>query len=523
MKLKTLTSGKTSFDLDLEIFEKIITEVFSGNDEEQKAKLKEKWESITRASDLSGRIQSMDLEAKFPNEIWMKVMSYMKTEDVFGSFPLVCKRFNDLTNDSRSIKYLLIKNIGQTSKNSSDSSFSKPSKEETISFSKILRVLKRSSQLVELSIHFCNELFMKGFVKQALHTSKSLKSLKITNNFIDPYVLVPYGTTTRYALDNVELSKSQLEKLEFIMTDVSHHTMNEICKIKTLKSIRVTNRGQRLFTAEIINQLANADNQLESIEIDDTHWPYEINDSKTALNHLIDKKRSTLKCIKMFGLIMPCNNGDPMKTPCVNLNLSLCQNLEEFDGELHDHDKEMISKLLSLKKLRLAFDNPITTGPVFAMKLPKLTHLSLYFKSAVTHFEIWNCQFLTTYEFPSLERLHLGYFGQTKRYIKLEIIENLLKRSPNLKSIQIDGCDGNFDFNVPNEFLYKIFKETNIFVIHCNILGSEFPINVIQESFEDYLLQVDPNLSQKYQRMKSSFSSWRANVKEIVFQEFSKN
>ena len=98
-----------------------------------------------------------------------------------------------------------------------------------------------------------------------------------------------------------------------------------------------------------------------------------------------------------------------------------------------------------------------------------------------------------------------------------------MKKSPNLKSIQIDGCDGSFDFNVPNEILYKIFKETNVFIIHCNIICSKSQINVIQESFEDYLLQADPALSQKYQRVKSSFSSWRVNVKEVVFQEFHEN
>ena len=138
----------------------------------------------------------------------------------------------------------------------------------------------------------------------------------------------------------------------------------------------------------------------------------------------------------------------------------------------------------------------------------------------MTHFDIWQCQYLTVYEFPSLERLHLCYFGYTKRYIKIEIIENLLKKSPNLKSIQIDGYNGNLDFNVPNEYLYEFFKETNIFVIHCNIKSSESPLNLIQDSFEGYLKQVDPALAQKYLIVKSSFSSWRVNVKEVVFQEF---
>ena len=41
---------------------------------------------------------------QFPNEIWLKVIGYMKIRDVFGSFALSCKRFNNLTKDLRAIK-----------------------------------------------------------------------------------------------------------------------------------------------------------------------------------------------------------------------------------------------------------------------------------------------------------------------------------------------------------------------------------------------------------------------------------
>ena len=44
-----------------------------------------------------------------PNEIWLKIMNYMITKDIFRSFDLVNKHFNKLTLD---INYLQVKNIG---------------------------------------------------------------------------------------------------------------------------------------------------------------------------------------------------------------------------------------------------------------------------------------------------------------------------------------------------------------------------------------------------------------------------
>ena len=41
---------------------------------------------------------------QFPNEIWLKIIGYMKIRDVFGSFALSCKHFNNLTKYLRAIK-----------------------------------------------------------------------------------------------------------------------------------------------------------------------------------------------------------------------------------------------------------------------------------------------------------------------------------------------------------------------------------------------------------------------------------
>ena len=39
-----------------------------------------------------------------PNEIWLKIINYLKTKDIFRRFALVNKLFNQLTLDTGSIK-----------------------------------------------------------------------------------------------------------------------------------------------------------------------------------------------------------------------------------------------------------------------------------------------------------------------------------------------------------------------------------------------------------------------------------
>ena len=69
---------------------------------------------------------------QFPNEIWLKVIGYMKIRDVFGSFALSCKHFNNLTKDLRAIKLRRI--------------------ETWEDFRKVLEVAKRLQNLFEFEI-----------------------------------------------------------------------------------------------------------------------------------------------------------------------------------------------------------------------------------------------------------------------------------------------------------------------------------------------------------------------------------
>ena len=92
-----------------------------------------------------------------PDEIWLKIMNYLKTTDIFGSFALVDKHFNQLTLD---INYLQVKNIEGN-----------PSKHYDV-----LKVLSRCEKLIQFSIEDrnCDEYQFKSCIIKALESSQNL-------------------------------------------------------------------------------------------------------------------------------------------------------------------------------------------------------------------------------------------------------------------------------------------------------------------------------------------------------------
>ena len=54
-----------------------------------------------------------DLEQKvtLPDEVWLKIMSYIKTKDLYHNVALVWKHFHNLSEDGDSVKFLEVTNI----------------------------------------------------------------------------------------------------------------------------------------------------------------------------------------------------------------------------------------------------------------------------------------------------------------------------------------------------------------------------------------------------------------------------
>ena len=190
------TKNQSQFDLTVNFIENFVKNVFDGDDDTQKAVLFEKLKNLPKMYKPSripvkrkantNPIETVDLTVEetvkiipikksklalpqnpqFPDEIWLKIIGYMKTSDVFGSFALSCKHFNNLTRDSRAIKFLHVKEI--------------QSKED---LGKMLEVAKNSKNLIkfEIDVLYEDDLVAVDFFLNRHETNPKLKFLRIAN------------------------------------------------------------------------------------------------------------------------------------------------------------------------------------------------------------------------------------------------------------------------------------------------------------------------------------------------------
>ena len=93
----------------------------------------------------------------FPNEIWLKIINYLSTMDIFQKFALVCKHFQALTLDGSAIKYLELMGL--------------PKKKKMVE--KLMEILKKSKSVKE--------------IKMSLNLGE--KSLKNQNELMNQYCL----------------------------------------------------------------------------------------------------------------------------------------------------------------------------------------------------------------------------------------------------------------------------------------------------------------------------------------------
>ena len=256
-----LDTEKTSIPNLLKIFQSkdfqsFAHEVHTGNDENLKLKLqnyllklanlyensrtnkKRPFENETNGS-LRKKVKIDTNKApNLPQEIWLKIMNYLKTNDLFLNFGMVCKFLNGLTLDSRAVKYLDVNDIDDKTK-----------------YNQVSKVIKRSKFLIKIKIE-SSKSYWKQLICQALKSAR-LKTLKILNQ---------NAKRQSFGLENakklVKLGKC-IEELEISDDNINleSEVLHEISKIKTLKSVKIP-----CFTDQSLVNFANNCKELEKLE-----------------------------------------------------------------------------------------------------------------------------------------------------------------------------------------------------------------------------------------------------------------
>ena len=154
--------------------------------------------SPTKVTDIISETMKIKLNTlKLPNEMLIKIMSYLRNEDIFGNFALASKHFNALTLDPCAVKYL---NLGDFEDQAKSMAY----------YQKWMVVIKRSRTLIELKIKDkYNILEWNDLIKETLRSNPSLKSLKID-----------YQVALDRLLPDLELDPEVIEaiKLTYICT-----------------------------------------------------------------------------------------------------------------------------------------------------------------------------------------------------------------------------------------------------------------------------------------------------------------
>ena len=427
--MEALLLNLKHFDLALDIIETFAKEIFSGKDDIQKLKLSERLKNLLLLNNpekISNYVQNSEVNAnaarkvKLPNEVWLKIIQYLPTQDLFGNFALSCKKFHDLSQDSSAIKYLQVKTIITWPK-----------------YENVKKIIAASKSLVEFTFNQGGRAFDNELICQALESNPSLRSLRIKTKCLN------MDTINTIAKSKIEVLDLELEEKELSLDGITG-----LCNIKTLKSLKM-NRQNQIFTI-----LAKNSTPIEEIYF---LWP---GNNPIALNEFFKSKKDTLKSISL-QLNRYCENM-PLK------NLNLCQNLEKVVmSNWHSKHLDLLSGIPNLKELVLyELDADVDTLVKFfqRLSLKKMEYLSIQFcPNAKDEFLVE----MSKLDFPVLKKLTFfenweDKLTSTSRKLTDSTLQTLVSNCPNLKRILFgDDFDNS---NLTFKTIMDIFEKRNIFM-----------------------------------------------------------
>ena len=258
--MATFTLDSKHLDLALDNIETFVKDIFSGNDEYQKLKVLTKLKDLPklynqpkrkiakRASVIEENVpripskktkldhkrkgsydedfeSKMDLARKLPDEIWLKIIRNLSTNDMLGKFAMVNKRFNSLTKDLSLFKTFHLNGLSNDSK---------------IDLVPVYRnfLIKTNNLMKQLIIE--DTLFGMGeAIFEILKSNKQLKYLQIkeSRSCRLPPKFQEFIKRTR--IETLDLENIFLDK-----------EIEEISKLKTLKHLKARFLGGSIDTVK---------------------------------------------------------------------------------------------------------------------------------------------------------------------------------------------------------------------------------------------------------------------------------
>ena len=297
---------QNDFNKTLYGIEKFVKGVLNGNNPHSKLKISEKIQQLNQLCHFSRKQETIsilsetDVSGSIPNEIWMKVIGYLKCKDVFLGFGLVCKRFNDLTNDPMAIKSFEL--------NRSYNCFNR---------NKIYGILRHSKSLKRIVLNSRNAPY-NLLIKEALISNPQLKSVTLCYTWpkVSCREIVECLTKAKN-IEHLEIQNHQNHYNRFdghLFDEESDFTDEEsydslhnslflpmkITDMKTLKTLRLNVKEE--IRADFLQKLSVNCNNLETFELNN----YSMDDPEgiqIAFDRFFKERKDSLKNFTLAPII----------------------------------------------------------------------------------------------------------------------------------------------------------------------------------------------------------------------------
>ena len=465
---------ENDFDLKFRMMDKFVNGVLIGKDKKQKKRMLEKIQQYHEIVQLlvdkqergfEDQVQSKEFTIMhIPDEVWLKIMTYLKIKDLLGCVSLVNKHFYNLTCDPSAIKHLTLRRIKNKTK-----------------LENAMKVLRRFKNIRSVKVTEC-DYSINVQLSQIFKSNRKLNCLNFDRESLSSFNHVDMYCFQNETFKILEKYAIQIETLRFdvVFNKILDKEMFlETTKMPNLKSFQIRfGKPYSLTAYEVLTPLGLNCKKLENVEIFLMHnFQFDVG----AFDTFFEKTQNTLK------RLLICHEKPINKN--IFQNLYLCRNIEElmFEGCFMTNESfHSISQLPSLKKLKIE-------------SIPN--------------------NILESANWPSLERLwiqRIFYNWNTSvNKISDKNIKTLISNSPNLKSIHFHDID---QCHISNEVLFDICQNTNIFISFGQVKRSikseclEFKNNLKrnprQLEMERYFYENNLDVFDKYQDMKNDFANW---------------
>ena len=268
-----------------------------------------------------------------PNEIWIKIMNYLPTDEICHKFGLVSKQFHSFTSSVRHLHCKIVDlKISDT----------------------VLKIVKNSRTIIALNFDFVNDsyrdnTFANTFINQALHSCQKLKVLRI-------HAIYGRFEIKMEAIEILQKFGAQFEHLEFAHITMKPEVLIEVSKLKYLKSLglrgvkTILPNGDILQTfhsdtlTDIVQNLIKSATQLEAIDFEFQSRSPELT---KIYNRLIEAKKDILKKVGATNYSRHGSCPRSYRNQCNSFEtINECKNIEELCGKLHPHEFQHIQSKL---------------------------------------------------------------------------------------------------------------------------------------------------------------------------------